>query len=145
MSHCFDYDFQKWTVLSLGLTAATLIVGLVLMQVGHGQTNNTKTNATRSYLNCFTGTMQFFLNGIIFAPPEVKFNKTDLTSPEVKQYISDGCKFYHEKSGVWLTGTLDELDRKILDKYGAEFMQKFKEPDALKQRDEAYAQLNKTK
>lgn len=46
MSLC--YDFQKWTVLSLGLTAATLIVGLVLLQVGHGQTdnNNTQTNAT---------------------------------------------------------------------------------------------------
>jgi hypothetical protein len=29
MSLC--YDFQKWTVLSLGLTAATLIVGLVIL------------------------------------------------------------------------------------------------------------------
>jgi hypothetical protein len=31
MSFCFDYDFQKWTILSLGLTAATLIVGLVIL------------------------------------------------------------------------------------------------------------------
>ena len=55
---CLDYDFQKCTILSLGLTAATLIIGLVLMQVGHGQTNNnnTETNAdaTRTYLIVMT-------------------------------------------------------------------------------------------
>ena len=66
-------------------------------------------------------------------------------SPEMKQYISDACNFYHEKSGVWLSGTDDELDKKIVSKYGAEFMQKVKEPESLKQRDEAYIQLNKTK
>jgi hypothetical protein len=99
MSLCFDYDFQKWTVLSLGLTAATLIVGLVLMQVGHRQINNTETNAnaTGSYLNCYQRTIQFYLMGITFAPPEVKYNITDLLSPEVKQYISDGCKFITRK------------------------------------------------
>ena len=142
MSLC--YDFQKWTVLSMGLTAATLIVGLVLMQVGHAQINNTETNATGSYLRCFQGTMEFFLLGITFAPPEVKFNMTDLQSPEMKQYISDSCKFYHEKSGIWLSGTDNERDKEIVSKYGAEFMQKVKEPESLKQRDQTYIQLNKT-
>jgi hypothetical protein len=149
MSFCFDYDFQKWSILSLGLTAGTLIIGLVLMQVGHGQINNNNTetnaNATRSYLSCYTGSMTTFLLQMMFSPPEVKFNITDLMSPEMKQYISDACNFYHNKSGVWLSGTDDELDRKIVDKYGVEFMQKFKEPDTLKARDQAYNQLNKTK
>jgi hypothetical protein len=65
-------------------------------------------------------------------------------SPEVKQYISDSCKFYHEKSGVWLTGTGNELDKEIVSKYRAEFMQKVKEPASLIHRDQAYMQLNKT-
>jgi hypothetical protein len=89
--------------------------------------------------------MTTFLLQIMFSPPEIKFNMTDLMSPEMKQYISDACNFYHEKSGVWLSGTDDELDKKIVSKYGAEFMQKVKEPESLKQRDEAYIQLNKTK
>jgi hypothetical protein len=80
----------------------------------------------------------------MFSPPEIKFNITDLMSPEMKQYISGACNFYHEKSGVWLSGTDDELDKKIVSKYGAEFMQKVKEPESLKQRDQAYIQLNKT-
>jgi hypothetical protein len=89
--------------------------------------------------------MTTFLLQIMFSPPEIKFNLTDLMSPEMKQYISDACNFYHDKSGVWLSGTDDELDKQIVSKYGAEFMQKVKEPESLKQRDEAYIQLNKTK
>ena len=149
MSSCFDYDSQKWTVLSLGLTAATLIVGLVLMQVGHGQTinNNTETNAkaARTYLSCYDGSMSTLMLQTLFGPPEIKFNLTDLMSPEVKQYISDSCKFYHAKSGEWLTGTDNVLDKEIVSKYRAEFMQKVKEPSSLIQRDQAYAQLNKMK
>jgi hypothetical protein len=148
MSFCFEYDFQKWTLLSLGLIAATLIVGLVLIQGGHGQTNNNNSeeneNAARTYLSCYDGTMSTFLLQTLFGPPEIKFNLTDLMSPEVKQYISDSCKFYHEKSGVWLSGTDNELDKQIVSKYRAEFMQKVKEPDSLIQRDQAYIQLNKT-
>jgi hypothetical protein len=89
--------------------------------------------------------MTTFLLQMMFSPPQIKFNITDLMSPEMKQYISDACNFYHEKSGVWLSGTDDELDKKIVSKYGVEFMQKVKEPESLKQRDEAYIQLNKTK
>jgi len=89
--------------------------------------------------------MTTFLLQIMFSPPEIKFNITDLMSPEMKQYISDACNFYHEKSGVWLSGTDDELDKKIVSEYGSEFMQKVKEPESLKQRDQAYIQLNKTK
>jgi hypothetical protein len=88
--------------------------------------------------------MTTFLLQMMFSPPQIKFNITDLMSPEMKQYISDACNFYHEKSGVWLSGTDDELDKKIVSKYGVEFMQKVKEPESLKQRDEAYIQLNKT-
>jgi hypothetical protein len=89
--------------------------------------------------------MTTFLLQMMFSPPQIKFNITDLMSPEMKQYISDACNFYHEKSGVWLSGTDDELDKKIVSKYGVEFMQKVKEPESLKQRDEAYIQLNKIK
>ena len=38
MSLC--YDFQKWTILTLGLVGISLTVGLVLMHVVHGQTDN---------------------------------------------------------------------------------------------------------
>ena len=147
MSFC--YDFQKWTVLSLRFTVATLIIGFVLTQVGQGQTinNNTETNAKakRTYLSCYNGSMSTLMLQTLFGPPEIKFNLTDLMTPEVKQYISDSCKFYYEKSGVWLTGTDSELDKEIVSKYRAEFMQKVKEPDSLIQRDQAYIQLNKTK
>lgn len=41
MSLCFDYDFQKWNILSLGLIAATLTVGLfILIGVANGQSNS---------------------------------------------------------------------------------------------------------
>lgn len=147
MSFC--YDFQKWIVLSMRFTVATLIIGFVLTQVGQGQTinNNTETNAkvARTYLSCYNGSMSTLMLQTLFGPPEIKFNLTDLMSPEVKQYISDSCKFYYEKSGVWLTGTDNELDKEIVSKYRAEFMQKVKEPDSLIQRDQAYIQLNKTK
>jgi hypothetical protein len=102
----------------------------------------TETNTTRSYMSCFDGTMKFFLLEIMFSPPEVKFSISDLTSPEVKQYISDTCNFYHNKSGVWLSGTDNEIDKKVVEKYGAEFMQRIKAPESIKQRDEAYIQLN---
>jgi hypothetical protein len=46
---------------------------------------------------------------------------------------------------LWLSGTDDELDKKIVSKYGSEFMQKVKEPESLKQRDQAYIKLNNTK
>ena len=135
-------------MLSLGLTAATLIIGLVLMQVGHGQINNNNSeknaDAARTYLSCYDGSMSTLMLQTLFGPPEIKFNLTDLMSPEVKQYISDSCKFYHAKSGVWLTGTDNVLDKEIVSKYRAEFMQKVKEPSSLIQRDQAYIQLNKT-
>jgi hypothetical protein len=35
MSIC--YDFQKWTMVTFGLIATSLTVGLVLMQYAHGQ------------------------------------------------------------------------------------------------------------
>lgn len=147
----FSYHFQKRTILSFGLIASTLIISLVLMQWGHGQAdnNNTESNAdadaARTYLSCYDGTMSTFLLQTLFGPPEIKFNLTDLMSPEVKKYISDSCRFYHEKSGVWLSGTDNELDKEIVSKYRSEFMQKVKEPDSLIQRDQAYIQLNKTK
>lgn len=146
MSTCFGYNFQEWIILSLGLVAASLTIGVVLVQVGHGQNSNncTEPNATRSYLSSYDGSMNTFILQTLFGPPEIKFNLTDLMSPKMKQYISDSCKFYHEKSGVWLTGTDNDLDKQIISKYGAEFIQKVKEPESLKQRDQTYIQLNKT-
>ena len=99
-------------------------------------------NETRTFMDCYTGNMNFFLLQMIFSPPEIKFNMTDLMSPEVKQYISDSCNFYHNKSGIWLSGTDDELDKKIVSKYEAEFMQKVKTPESMIKRNEAYIQLN---
>lgn len=83
----------------------------------------------------------FFLQ-IAFAPPQIKFNISDLMSPEVKQYVSDACIFYHEKSGEWLTGKDDDLDKKIVSKYGYEFLQKVKTPKSIHERDEGYIRLN---
>jgi hypothetical protein len=122
--------------------AIAMVLSLYIVQITYGQTNNTETNTTRSFMNCYTGSVTTFLLQIMFSPPEIKFNISDLMSPQMKQYISDACNFYHEKSGVWLTGTDDELDKKIVSKYGAEFMRKYKEPESLKQRDEDYVQLN---
>ena len=76
------------------------------------------------------------------SPPEIKFDMSDLTSPEVKQYISNACNFYHEKSGVRLSGMNNELDKKIVSKYGDEFMQKVKTPESIKERDEGDIQIN---
>ncbi|HEY6949607.1 MAG TPA: hypothetical protein VI146_03280, partial [Nitrososphaeraceae archaeon] len=108
--------------------------------------NNSEKNAdaARTYLSCYDGSMSTLMLQTLFGPPEIKFNLTDLMSREVKQYISDSCNFYHQKSGVWLTGTDNQLDKEIVSKYRAEFMQQVKEPDSLIQRDQAYTQLNKT-
>ena len=125
--------------------ATGMVLCLCIIQITYAQTNNTETNTTRSYMNCYSGSMTTFLLQIMFSPPEIKFNITDLMSLEMKQYISDACNFYHEKSGVWLSGTDDELDKKIVSKYGSEFMQKVKDLESLKQRDQGYIQLNKTK
>ena len=135
---------KRITVVLFSITIVTAVFLLFNFGYAYGLTNNTETNA-RTYLNCFNGTMTTFLLQIMSSPPEIKFNMTDLTSPEMKQYISDSCNFYHEKSGIWLSGTDDELDKIIVSKYGAEFMQKVKEPESLKLRDQAYIQLNKTK
>lgn len=119
-----------------------MVLSLCIIQNTDGQINNTKTNTTRSYMNCYTGSMTTFLLQMMFSPPQIKFNITDLMSPEMKQYISDACNFYHEKSGVWLSGMDNELDKKIVSKYGDEFMQKVKTPESIKERDEGYIQLN---
>jgi low affinity Fe/Cu permease len=37
---CFDYDTQKWAMISFASVAITLIIGLVLMQYAHGQDDN---------------------------------------------------------------------------------------------------------
>jgi hypothetical protein len=80
--------------------ATAMVLSLFIIQNTYGQINNTKTNTTRSYMNCYTGSMTTFLLQMMFSPPQIKFNITDLMSPEMKQYISDACNFYHEKSGV---------------------------------------------
>ena len=119
-----------------------MVLSLCIVQNTYAQTTNTETNTTTSYSNCFTGTMATFFLQLMSSPSEIKFDMSDLTSPEVKQYISNACNFYHDKSGIWLTGTDNELDKKIVSKYGDEFMQKVKTPDSIKERDEGYIQLN---
>jgi hypothetical protein len=119
-----------------------MVLSLCIVQNTYAQTTNTETNTTTSYSNCFTGTMATFFLQLMSSPPEIKFDMSDLTSPEVKQYISNACNFYYEKSGVWLSGMDNELDKKIVSKYGDEFMQKVKTPESIKERDEGYIQLN---
>ena len=119
-----------------------MVLSLCIVQNTYAQTINTETNTTTSYSNCFTGTMATFFLQLMSSPPEIKFDMSDLTSPEVKQYISNACTFYHQKSGVWLSGMDNELDKKIVSKYGDEFMQKVKTPESIKERDEGYIQLN---
>jgi hypothetical protein len=47
----------------------------------------------------------------MLTPPDSP-NIVDLNDPDIKQYFSDACNFYHNKSGIWLTGTDNELDKK---------------------------------
>ena len=141
----FKAQESNTIVKSSSITMVTVVFLLFNFGYAYAQTNNTETSSARSYLNCFNGTMTTFLLQVMFSSPEVKFNMTDLMSPEVKHYVSDECNFYHNKSGIWLSGTDDALDKKIVSKYGAEFMQKVKEPESLKQWDQTYIQLNKTK
>jgi len=122
--------------------ATAMVLSLCIVQNTYAQSNNTETNTTRSFMNCNIGTMKLFLSQMALSPPEIKFNLTDLTSPEVKQYISDACNFYHEKSGVWLSGSDNELEKEIVIKYGAELIQKVKTPEIIKELAEAYIQLN---
>ena len=119
-----------------------MILSLCIVQNTYAQTTYTETNTTTSYSNCFTGTMATFFLQLMSSPPQIKFNMSDLMSHEVKQYISNACNFYPEQSGVWLSGMDNELDKKIVSKYGDEFMQKVKTPESIKERDEGYIQLN---
>jgi hypothetical protein len=45
MSIC--YDFQKWTMITFASVAISLVVGLLLINFAHAQTNDT--NEERSY------------------------------------------------------------------------------------------------
>jgi len=61
--------------------ATGMALCLCIIQNTYAQTNNTETNTTRSYMNCYSGSMTTFLLQIMFSPPEIKFNITDLMSP----------------------------------------------------------------
>lgn len=113
---CFDYDFQKWTVLSLRLVAASLTIALVLMQVGHGQINNNSNNTSnseteklRTFATCYTeSSVNLGLWGSgIFGPPSP--TEIDLSDPEVVTYLTNLCNFYHEKTGEWIRLTFAEI------------------------------------
>jgi len=133
MSFC--YDFQKWTVLSLGLVAATLVIGLVLMQVGHGQINNSNTtnNETekpRTFGTCYSeSAVNLGLWGL-FSP-----TKIDLSNPEVVTYLTNLCNFYHEKTGEWIRLTaaeipyLGETEKDL--QLSQEFQSKFTIPESV--------------
>ena len=75
-----SFDLQKNMVLSLTLTTVTLIVGIVLMQVGHGQTtnNNSEKNedAARTYLSCYNGSMStLMLQNLVWSTGnKIQFN-----------------------------------------------------------------------
>ena len=140
MTLCYDYDFQKWTVVSLGLTAATLIVGLVLMQVGHGQidknsTSNSETEKPRTFATCYSESavnLVLWGSGIIGPPSPTQI---DLSDPEVVKYLTNLCNFYHEKTGEWIRLTFDEIpnfgstERDL--QLSQEFQSKFTIPESV--------------
>jgi hypothetical protein len=95
--------------------------------------NQTETK-TRTYEDCFTGFQGDLLLAVIFSPPEAGLSIMTLADPEVKQWISDFCHFYHEKTGIWLTGKPpnDEYEESLLEQYIGEFIKTYSVPEALK-------------
>jgi PsbP len=55
MSLC--YDFQKWTILTLGLVAISLTIGLI--SIAHGQTNSSNAQSSVNFLNATNNIMKF--------------------------------------------------------------------------------------
>lgn len=124
----------------------TITISFTFLAFNLPLSNTYAQNETGSFTNCRDASMKLFLSQMALSPPEIKFNLSRLTSPEVQQYASDFCNFYYEKSGVWLSGTENEFESEIITKYGTEFTQKVKAPEIIKELVEAYSQLiNKTK
>jgi hypothetical protein len=87
----------------------------------------------RSYENCYKGFSATIIMAMMFSPPEAGLNLMTLADPQVKQYISDLCKFYHEKTGIWLTfKPLDEYETSLRQQYDNEFFQTHELPEAFK-------------
>jgi hypothetical protein len=86
------------------------IAVFIAMQVVYGQTNND--TETRTFKNCYSDTaMAILLRNMIYPDP------INLMDPEVRQFISDACNFYHEKTGIY---------RDSSDRLNEEYMQKMK-------------------
>jgi hypothetical protein len=86
------------------------IAVFIAMQVVYGQTNND--TETRTFKNCYSDTaMAILLRNMIYPDP------INLMDPEVRQFISDACNFYHEKTGIYPDSS---------DRLNEEYMQKMK-------------------
>ena len=76
----------------------TITISITFLAFNLPLSNTYAQNETESFTNCRDESMKLFLSQMALSPPEIKFNLSHLTSPEVQQYASDFCNFYHEKS-----------------------------------------------
>jgi hypothetical protein len=146
----FTRTTQNGTQYNCQQGSAGKVIGCTLIMAVHGQEWNssaTQGNSTldqdlnkmeqqtetTTYNDCFTGYQATILVAIIFSLPESELSILTLADPQVKQFISDLCHFYHEKTGIWFTGNpTDEYEKSMVEKYGDEFFQTHTAPQALK-------------
>ena len=95
------------------------------MQVVQGQ-------EARTFNTCYSTVATSILYASMFTPTIINLN-----DPEIKEYITNICNFYHEKSGVWIN-SLNDLPKvsDASEKYIMElkeFESKYNTPKAIKE------------
>jgi protein-disulfide isomerase len=76
-----------------------------------------KDSENRTFADCYSEIAGSILLASIFTPYTI-----DLTDPEMKNYFSNVCNFYYEKSGKWIKMLQDS---EIAAMYGQEFYNKY--------------------
>ena len=96
-------------------TICSLVLCLNIAQVLHGEINAT-------FSDCYSDT----LIGLMFIA------KLDSNDEQVKNFVTNMCNFYHEKTGLWMTHE-NWFNEELKQKYAQEFYQKYKSsfPDEL--------------
>ena len=91
---------------------------------GGNNTNALENANPKTFNDCYKNIASTLMLMLVFTPETV-----DLTSPEIKTYLTNACNFYHEKTGIWIS-THNELST-YGDKYGQEFRQKYPAPASI--------------
>lgn len=59
--------------------------------------NSSSAESPKTLNGCYAFVAQLFMMTSMFLPTTI-----DLLDPEIKQYITNICNWYHEKTGVWV-------------------------------------------